>query len=264
MLAVLGVAPTTAWAYELDLTGTPGDLGAINDGVFVAGETGDAAGTGTLDSFVRMHRRHTQQGYNTSGRPVWYDEVTDPNYTRDLQLFEVPTVTFDGANYYEFLLDINEPDNSRDRYLSLDELKLYIAPSPLTTPPPVDELASLRYSLDAWDDSRILLDFSLVNTGSGRADMTALIPTDLFAGDSGTDFVTLYSRFGDKGDVGGKNWGSASGFEEWAVRAVAPSHEPTNPVPEPITMILSVSALLGLRHYMKRRNRPAEQHDADG
>src|SRR5205823_2080666 len=68
-----------------------------------------------------------EQGYNTSVRPLQFDENKSPVFTRSLQLSESPDVTIDGVSYHEFLLDINQ--SSSNPLLSLDELRVYTSNS---------------------------------------------------------------------------------------------------------------------------------------
>src|SRR3954462_14670249 len=62
----------------------------IGDGIFSVYEV-HPAGTGVVDSFLRLQHKGTEQGYNTSYRQVEFDEKKDPNFTRDLQLTEIGT-----------------------------------------------------------------------------------------------------------------------------------------------------------------------------
>ena len=55
------------------------------------------AGTGFIDSFLRIQRNNLEEGMNSDYRPLELDEITDPNYTRDIQLGEIRQVTFDPA-----------------------------------------------------------------------------------------------------------------------------------------------------------------------
>src|SRR5258708_4456819 len=99
MLAFAGFGAASN-ASVVDLT-TSGNFGTINGARF---ETADfrPAGTGYINSFVRIQRDGTEQGYNTSGRPVVFDEKTDGNYTRNIRYGDVPTVQIGGVSYKEF------------------------------------------------------------------------------------------------------------------------------------------------------------------
>jgi hypothetical protein len=57
-----------------------------------------STGTGVIDSFVRISGNQNQvDGHNTSGRPLKNDANNSPQFTRDLQLKNVPLVTLDLA-----------------------------------------------------------------------------------------------------------------------------------------------------------------------
>ena len=104
----------------------------INGGIFAVGEV-HPAGTGVIDSFVRIQDNGAEQGYNTSYRDVQFDEKTDPNFTRDLLLSEVGTTYIDGIAYATFYLDINEPASGRKELITLDQLELFTTDLALRT-----------------------------------------------------------------------------------------------------------------------------------
>ena len=221
--------------------------GSVNGALFWRADF-QSAGTGFIDPFVRIQHDNgpsnnghsgngLEQGYNTSGRPVQYDEHTDPNFTRDLRFSEIPVVNISGTNYLQFILDINEA-NGRQRLLSLDQVNIYTS----ATGSQIgleNTLGALRFSLGAFlNDNTVTLDYDL-NSGSGQGDMTMYVPFDNFIGVSGSDFVYLYSHFGNLND----DYRTSDGFEEWAVLA---------PIPAPGAMALL--AMMGLIGPRRRRN----------
>ncbi len=262
-LAVAVPAP----AVTVDLTTGKGATGTINGAVFVVDTDDEATGTGVFDPFLRIQASGTERGYNTSyTAKAIFDDKSPANYTHDIQLQDISTRTSDSVQYYEFFLDINESAGGGNEYLSLDALQLYTSPtgmkSTTTFSPAGDEqhgtlpgLGTLRYNLDAGD-SIVLLDFLLIGSGSGRADMTALIPVSLFDGAAGTDYVYLYSYFGGLGTTGRgaakKDWGASDGFEEWA-HEEAPPTPVVVVVPEPMTACGLCLGVLGLAGYLRRR-----------
>lgn len=180
-------------------------------------------GTGVIQPFVRMQTPNGQvtveHGYNTSTRPVQFNENTDPNFTRNLTFASVPRVNIGGRMYLEFLLDVNEPGGGNG-LVSLDELRLFASNSPLfgysctgTAPTQVCTLggAASAFNLDgalgaAPDDNWVHLNARL-NSGSGSGDMIAYLPlpTPAFT----ATYLHLYSKFGVNRTADG-------GFEEWA------------------------------------------------
>ena len=232
---VVSVAAASASAARLDLTlgGVPS--GTINGAIFQRDIT-IPSGSGVLHPIVRIQAPGTEQGYNTSGRPVPFDEKTDPNFTLDLQLYEMPVV----GGYYEFILDINEPGTGPENLLSLDAVQIYTSPIGSQTTTNVSSLGTLRYDLDAGEDNHVFLDYLI--GGSGQTDMRAKIPVSNFAGVDPNDYVYLYSHFGEEEfrEAGARS--SESGYEEWAV------------VPEPGSLGL---VLTGLWLVLGRRRRGA-------
>jgi hypothetical protein len=218
LMSGLAVCQTaSAVNFTLDLT-TAGASGTVEGGVFQQVPE-QPTGSGVIKSFVRISDASPQtglvvEGYNASARPVMPDVNLSPTFTRDIRLGEVPLVTLSTGEYYQFLLDINQTGS--DPWLSLDSLDIYTRSTALTS---ADNLADLsaapsvpRYSLDAASNNNtILLNYSL-NTGSGSGDMFAYIPKGKFSGASATDFLYLYSKFGDT--VPHQN---NDGYEEWAV-----------------------------------------------
>ncbi len=167
------------------------------------------------------------------------DVNTSPQFTRDLQLSQVPIVN----GSYEFLLDINQ--TNANPLLSLDELQLYTRATALTTANTLVALtgsSTLRYDLDVPADNEVLLNYSL-NSGSGSGDLFVYIPTSFFAGSTPNDYVYLYSQFGGKGGDYAEN----DGFEEWAVRT------PGATVPDGGSTVLLLGAALSAMAFLRRR-----------
>lgn len=269
VLVLLGSSLAASADTVLDLT-SAGASGSINGAIFqqIAPQP---TGTGVIDSFVRVSAANQAvvEGANTSARPVGMDEITDPNYTRDLLLSDVPIVNIGGLDYYQFQLDINEASGHNNQYLSLSKLKIYTSAAALSTAPgSVGALdgngdLTLRYNLDATPDGNavIALDYSL-NSGSGSGDMQANILTSVFGAD--TDYVTLYSEFGGdlpvldaSGVINSRKvsgFTNSDGYEEWSVFQATPPPPPP-PVPEPSSTLLLGIGLLGLGVYGRKKIR---------
>ena len=226
----------------LDLTDpTTQDSGVINGALFAL-DSQTGTGTGVINAFVRVQKSGSEQGYNTSVRDAThpeFDENTDPNFTRDLPLADVPIVEveIDGVTTlaYEFLLDINE--TKPKSLLTLDDVEIYVAPTALANPVyPFVGQATPTYNMDdvadGDDGNYVLLDYSL-QSGSGQSDMFLYVPVsavkDVYEAANGpltgTEHLYFYTQFGLNQDhelPGGEaapDADSDDGFEEWAVRA---------------------------------------------
>jgi hypothetical protein len=200
-------APASAAIIDL----TTSNSGTVNGVVFERGSV-RPAGTGVIQSVVRLQANGTVQGYNTSGRPVAFNEVTDPNFTRNLRLSDLQTRTINGATFYEFLLDVNEPAAGNGRFISLDQVQIFTSADGSQTTANIGSLGNSIFNLDGGGDNWVRIDGNL-SSGSGQTDVRLFVPTGVFAGAATTDFVYLFSQFGTHD-------GSEGGFEEWAALVI--------------------------------------------
>jgi MYXO-CTERM domain-containing protein len=242
-----------ASATTVDLTTL--ESGEINGAIFNRDDFA-TAGTGVIEPIVRIDAAGTQatsQGYNTSARPVAYDENTDPNFTRDITLGEIPRVDIGGTLYLQFFLDINEPRGADQEFLSLDLVNIYTNPSNFSdgnNPSDHTMLGTLRYEMSTMlGENQVLLDFTF-NPGSGAGDMEMLVPLSNFAGAADSDYLFLYSHFGD---FMFPEFAEEDGFEEWKIDTR------TDTPPPPVIPLPSAAGmgLLGLGGVMMTRRRRA-------
>ena len=243
-----------------DLTAV-GSQVTINGAIFFVPPSSSATGTGVIRSFVRIgSNADTKQGYNTSDRPLQFDENNAPPFTRDLLLSELPIVTTGGTQYYEFILDINQV--AADPLLSLNRVIIFsgvdqvtdgssFLSASLTSSSATLGTLSPIYSLDSGEqDNTIKLDYSNYGGSGDNLDMIMLVPVSLFG--AGPN-VYLYSYFGDPDNAN-------DGFEEWAVRKRgAPACPPNDPncsfipsIAEPGTFALLGLGLVGLAAARRR------------
>jgi hypothetical protein len=248
--------PTVPVPYTLDLTKS-GSSGFINNALFEQVSDSNAAGTGKINSFLRIHalgNEGSEQGYNTDyrgqgGQKLQFDENQSPQFTRSLKLSDVPIVTKDGIKYRQFILDINEPNAQKQEkpLITLDKLQLFLGNagnlfdySPTTG---FGSNAYKIYDLDANKNSQVAL--KDINAGSGRYDMFTYIPDSVFTGPN--EYVYLYSSF--QGEF------TQGGFEEWAVKMAdtPPPPPPPKKVPEPGTAVALLLAGWGVMRSRRKQ-----------
>jgi hypothetical protein len=256
---VLLFATANAEASYLNLQ-TTGSSGTINGAIFSQGA--QLSGTGVFPAFVQVAgggSPNVHSSYNTTVNNV-LDNGSSDQFNFTLTLSQMVTVNVNGTNYFQFFLDINENNNAIDKYLSLDELRVFSGPVALNqSTTDVDTIApfplgTLRYDMGAGNG--ILLNYDL-ETGSGRADMVFLVPA--WAG-APTDAVYLYSKFGVIGTncstttvssacVPTGDYGNSDGFEEWALGTGG------SVIPEPSTYALYAlgAAMLFVSGWWQKR-----------
>jgi len=236
LVVLLALPALPSMAVMVDLTWADAE-GEVNGAKFIQHTSDGPAGSGVIDAFVRAHDHGDETGINILD-PLQFDTIGG-NFTRSLQIMDVPLVVLDGVEYLEFVLDIDEPNAGNKKYLSLDELKIYVEAAETLNDYP-NEFSEPVYDLDAGGDNWIKLDDAL-SPGSGRADMVALIPREVFGLDEGK-YIYLYFTCGLEDSAEG-------GFEEWAVGTGGNSVY----VPEPATALL----LCPLACWLIRRRRSA-------
>ena len=278
-LLVLSLSFTTsAWALVYsDLLGptgggtaTNGTSLTVNGAIFTVAPDNTGAGTGAINSFLRLQAQGNsdfEKAYNTDDRSHGsgnnkpeFDALSDPNFTRSVQLGQLPTVTVGAIEYFELIFDMNETQAQDKPLVSLHTLELYVNTATGAASSYAAGLGNLVWTLDfAGNDNRIDLDSGIIGGGSGKYDLIALFPTSLLAPYADNDYFYLYNLLGKVDNIIPPGFPADSGFEEWAFfsQAITPGDgggpDPDAVVPEPSTIILLGAGLLGLGLANRRK-----------
>ncbi len=225
-LTVCFALNSIAHADMLDLT-TKDSNGTIN-GAFFQQIVERPRGTGNFEPFVRIgpDSYGLEEGYGTFGEPEFQTKGPGgSNWCRSVPLSDVPIIN----GYRIFELDIDETLTPEGRYLSLDELEIYLENNNNIDSYPGD-FGTPIWDLDAGGDNWVKLNYEL-NPGNGWGDIFVRIPAGKF---TGGEWLYLYSMFGTHNEAD-------DGFEEWAYV-----------VPEPATIALLGLGALSLLHRRKK------------
>jgi hypothetical protein len=204
----------------LDLT-TTGAVATAPSGAIVEQIDPQPTGTGYVQAFLRIQGKNggVEQGYNTDGRPLQFDEKKSAEFTHSITLGDVPAVTVNNVNYREFFLGINQKASSP--YLSLDEVQIFLGNVGNLTDynPSTGTLSGLSPVFDLNSAGAVSVELNAnLSSGNGSGDMALLVPQAAFAGANSNTYLYLYSKFGAQPDETANG-----GFEQWWLPASQPA-----------------------------------------
>jgi hypothetical protein len=237
---------TTINLNDSTLTPAPTGSGEINGAIFTTNFT-QPAGSGVIDPFLTLQNTPIEQGYNGTNHN--FDTKRVPQYNQPLTLSMLAEVTVNATTYYQFVVDVNEPNTTGGRTLSLDMLSVWTS-STVQKSTSTDanglfngSLGTLVYDMSPnFGDNNVL--YNDANSGSGQADIAIYIPTAYFAGALGTDYLYMYQAWGN-------TLSSEGGYEE--TYAVMGGN--FTAVPEVSSVAPVAAILLGVFMFDLRRRR---------
>jgi hypothetical protein len=237
LIAVAALVFTTgARATVVDLTSGPPASGTIGDALFFASDQ-QPAGTGFIDSFLRVQASPTEQGYNTDGGFPFNDK-NPHNFQHSVLLSSLAEFNLNGTEYFKFMLDANQSGGSNHTF-TMTQLQFYTTNDPAQTTTTFNAdgtlpLGHLAYNMNPGGGTTNSV--ITTATGSGKFDAIVYVPVSDF--NLNDKYVILY--FAGQGN---------GGFEEWtAATNVAP-------VPEASTIfpIIGLLAAVFSTQFVRRR-----------
>lgn len=225
-----------ARATTVDLTTGSSASGSIGNALFFATDQ-QPAGTGFIDSFLRVQASPTEQGYNTDGG-FPFDDKNPQNFQHSVLLSSLMEFNLNGTEYFKFMLDANQSGASNHTF-TLTQLQFYTSNNPAQTtitfnPDGTLPLGHLAYNMNLGGGTTNSV--ITTATGSGKFDAIVYVPVSDF--NLADKYVILY--FAGLGN---------GGFEEWtAATSVAP-------VPEASTIfpIVGLLAAVFSTQFVRRR-----------
>jgi len=238
----------------------------VNGALLLQGSVGSGSGNyRRLFQVGANGRETTEDGYNravtTNKNGSTFNESISNGFDPLLRLGELLEVN----GYYFFALDTNENNNATDKWISLDEIQVYVGGSvdPDTLPNTPSTLGSLGTKV--WDlqgeqtdgsHNTIMLNDTL-QSGSGTDNMHLLLPTSIFSGFAADSYIYMYVSHGVLGTQDSPTgqvfdgFDISGGFEEWSTFTNTSGNPPEiidYPIPEPsgaaLVIITSIMQLL--------------------
>ena len=255
-IVVLALSASAAQAGVCSLTGSLGSTCTINGAIFTNPANSVNVGTGLINPFLSIQKDPIEAGFNTDASPLPLD-TKKPTFTNALLVNQVGVVTIAGIDYLEFLLDINEPNDSKS-FIKLQEFRIYTGDASAAF---ATNLSGLNLKYDMGATNQVNLDANFFPGSGIGVDMYTYVPLAPFLG-LGAKNLVLYAKFGDADKTNPLT--SNGGFEEYYTndKNIRPCATATpdcggggSEIPEPGTLALLAIALSGMGLTFARRRK---------
>jgi hypothetical protein len=281
LVAGIGLAcPDAARAVVLNLTATtlagetPDTLvsttntsfrgGFINGALFRDPSVTGSSGSGVFRDLYRLSPPNGQgnvieQGYN---RPGIMDSSVPNGFDPYLKFGEL--IQDASQSSYIFVIDINEANNTTDRYLSLDDLKIWVGGTsdPTTLPTTLEQTMSAlgvpEYDMNPSGQQNMVMMDATLSSGSGSGDVFVFVPKSFFPQNTDQNAnIYIYTKMGSY--TGAAGFGAGSTQEQVSIPGKSIAGDSTTStiqsgvatIPEPSTF--AALALAGLLGFRRRR-----------
>jgi hypothetical protein len=281
LVAGIGLAcPDAARAVVLNLTNstfageTPDTLvstsnttfrGAfLNGALFRDPSVDGSAGSGVFRDLYRVSPPNGQgnvveQGYN---RPGVMDTSVPNGFDPYLKFGEL--IQDASQTSYIFVIDINEANNLPERYLSVDDLKIWVggandpAQLPTTLSQTMSALGVPAYDMNPSGQQNFVLLDATLSSGSGGGDLFVFVPKTFFPANTAANAnIYIYTKMG--GYTGAAGFGAGATQEQVSIPGKSIIGNSTTStiqsgvatIPEPSTF--AALALAGLLGFRRRR-----------
>jgi len=283
LVAGIGLAcPDAAPAVVLNLTNvtvageTPDTLasttnstfrgGLLNGALFRDPSVTGSAGSGVFRDLYRLsppsgQSNVVEQGYN---RPGVMDTSVPNGFDPYLKFGEL--IQDASQSSYIFVIDLNEANNATDRYLSVDDLKIWVGgttdPNPLpgTLSATMNALGVPAYDMNPSGQQNFVLLDATLSSGSGGGDLFVFVPKSFFPQNTAADAnIFIYTKMGSY--TGAAGFGAGSTQEQVSIpgksivggtpTTVSAIESGVATIPEPSTFAALLT--VGLLGFRRRR-----------
>jgi hypothetical protein len=220
-----------------------------------------SAGSGVFRDLYRVSpsgQASVEQGYN---RPGVMDTSVPNGFDPYLKFGDL--IQDAAQSSYIFVIDLNESNNATDRYLSLDDLKIWVGgtsdpnPLPNSLSQTMSTLGVPAYDMNPSGQQNFVLMDATLSSGSGGGDLFVFIPKGFFPQNTDPNAnIYVYTRMG--GYTGAAGFDAGATQEQVSIpgksiiggtpTTVSTIQSGVPTVPEPSTLaVLLTAGLFGLR-----------------